>query len=304
MSMRFWKWSSEVVDVQQQIMRLRGEFAEMQQQAAQFRSEISELHSNLNLIQLDSVQQQRFLRESLLTLRYHSSINTPVNLAAPAKLKNIIPISKQFDLLQQIAPDAYAVWRPLLEVNEKAYDGLPVNSCSVSGHPMATLFRFFLVPYLRGRVLDIGCGPQSRPTYLEDYPVEAVYGVDPLSEPEDHPFHFIKGFAEYLAWEDDQFKVVVAATSLDHVLLLDKVFEEIYRVLSKDGVFIVWVGFVPGSMPYNPYQSTIDKVDDYHLFHFDRDWFLDAISPYFTVFEEYPVDKWSTFFALRSKKVV
>ena len=269
--MMFWKLREDLLTIRQQVLTV-------QQQAAAMRS--------------DTVQQA-------VALRYHTW-HRPNELPTQAtQLDDVLPLSEQLSRLKQLAPHAFAIWHPLLDVNENAYDGTPVDSCSVSGHPVATLFRFFLVPYLKGRVVDIGCGPQTIPTYLEDYHTEAIYGVDPLSEPEEHPFHFMKGFAEFLPWADDQFNLVVAATSLDHVLLLDKVFEEVSRVLSEDGFFVVWDGFIPDSKTYDPYSQDIEKVDAYHLFHFDRDSFLEAIKPYFTVFEELSVDGQSNFFVLR-----
>jgi SAM-dependent methyltransferase len=272
------------------VIELRKDIAAMQAQVADARNDIT------------GVQQEiTDLRKSYLTLRYHACFRPDESLPIAAKFNEVPPISEQLDLLQQLAPHAYAVWRPLLEVNEGAYEGLPIDSCSVAGHPMATFFRFFLTPYLKGRVLDIGCGPQPVPIYLEEYSVGLIYGVDPLSSPEKHPFNFIKGLAEYLPWANDQFKLAISATSLDHVLLLDKVFEEICRVLTRDGIFAVWEGFIPGSKPYDPYCNYIEKVDDYHLFHFDRNTFMDAIEPYFSVFEEFTMDAGHSFFALRPR---
>src|SRR5437764_511881 len=57
--------------------------------------------------------------------------------------------------LRRLAPRAFAVWHELLEVNAHAYEGFPIDSCSVSGHPMAEQFREFLRPYRNGAVLDI-----------------------------------------------------------------------------------------------------------------------------------------------------
>ncbi len=202
--------------------------------------------------------------------------------------------------LQRRAPRAFELWRKLLDVNAFAYRGCPADSCSVEDHPMADLFHCFLLPYWGGRALDIGCGPQPVPWYLHDYPLDQLYGIDPLATPEDHPFHFVKALAEGLPWADDQFDLVVAATSLDHVLLLDRTFEEVRRVLAPGGRFCVWVGFVEGAEPYDPYADHVEPVDDYHLFHFDRGWFIETIRQYFTVVERFEFDPphTSAFFCL------
>ena len=62
--------------------------------------------------------------------------------------------------------------------------------------------------------------------------------------------------AEYIPYENEQFDYVVLGTSLDHVLLLDKALDEMYRVLKKDGVLLVWAATlekVMESKPYDPY---------------------------------------------------
>jgi SAM-dependent methyltransferase len=304
----------EVSGVKQQMVELRSDFARMQRQMVELRSGFENMQQQITEHQgvcagmQQEITQRRselaVIRRCLLTLRYHGCCRLKEPTPSAAKQKRVAPMSEQFDHLRQLAPQAFALWRQLLEVNGETYMGFPIHSCSVGGHPMATLFRFFLAPYLRGRVLDIGCGPQPVPVYLEDHPVEALYGIDPLGEADEHPFHFAKGLAELLPWVDRQFNTVVAATTLDHVLLLDKVFEEVVRVLSDDGIFVVWVSFFPGAKPYDPYQKSVEKVDDYHLFHFDREWFMKVIEPFFTLFEEFTFDppETSSFLALRPRR--
>jgi len=189
--------------------------------------------------------------------------------------------------LEKLVPAAFFHWKALFEINRKAYTGFPTHSCSVRGHAMAELFQFFLAPYLAGRVLDMGCGPQPVPWYLEGFSHSHMAGIDPLPPSEgDHPFVFHQGVSEFLPWQDGVFDTVVAATSLDHVLLLDRVLEEIRRVMTPDGVLIVWVAFMEGALPYNPYHEGIQPVDDYHLFHFDRPWFEEVIRETFRIEEE------------------
>ena len=200
--------------------------------------------------------------------------------------------------LRELAPAACREWERLLEVNATAYAGFPTDSCSVDGHKVADRFRGFLRPYLTGTVLDIGCGPQPVPSYLAGFPTTWIAGVDPLAA--EHPFSFVQGTAEFLPWADGTFDTVVAATSLDHVLLLDVTFREIRRALKPGGVFVTWVSFVPGALPYNPYRPDVEPLDAYHLFHFDRDWFGAAVAADFDVIEMFD-DSGSTFVSLRSK---
>jgi SAM-dependent methyltransferase len=194
-----------------------------------------------------------------------------------------LPLANQFEQLEAMVPRTFRLWQGLLEYNRESYAGFPVHSCSVQGHPSAALFSCFVKAFLRGDVLDIGCGPQPVPLYLQHYAPDRVYGLDPISTADEHPFHFYQGVAEFLPWNDASFDVVIAATSLDHVLFLDKALREIHRVLKKDGEFLVWVAFVAGSSPYDPCASDIEPVDEYHLFHFSEAFFEAAIGDLFVV---------------------
>lgn len=319
------RMQEHVTEVQEQITQVQGHITKVQEQVSQVREHVTFVQEEVTSgavrqrvesleHRIASVEQQVTsiaeqmkqnmigIREALLALRYHTCVRPEEPLPPEAEIKEVVPISEQFDRLHKAAPLAYGVWRPILDVNRQAYAGFPIDSCSVPGHPMATLFRFFLTPYLKGRVLDIGCGPQPFPSYLEGHPIEASYGIDPVSEPDNHSFHFIKALAEYIPWADNQFNLVVAATSLDHVLLLDRALEEIFRVLRSDGIFAAWIGLVPGSKPYSPYGQEIENLDNFHLFHFDRGWFLDVIEAHFCIQEEFAVNTESVFFALRPKK--
>jgi len=83
--------------------------------------------------------------------------------------------------------------------------------------------------HILGKVLDVGCGPYAIPLYLQDYPTQLISSIDPLEPFETHPFEFVRGFAEFLPWNDSTFDVVIAATTLDHVIALDVALSEIRR---------------------------------------------------------------------------
>lgn len=222
----------------------------------------------------------------------------PPGEPAPAPRADRPSFEALFAELEARAPAAFALWRPLLDVNAAAYMGFPTHSCSVDGHPMAEAFARFLAPYLRGPILDIGCGPQPVPRYLAGVPVAELAGVDPLDAP--HPFAFARGVAERLPWDAERFSTVVCATSLDHVLLLDDALDEIRRVLRPGGRFVTWVSFTAGAKPYAPLTAP-ERLDAFHLFHFDRPWFLELLGQRFTLDEEYALEPGapSRFFAWR-----
>lgn len=228
----------------------------------------------------------------------------PPTAPTAAMFERPLALDDAYAELERLAPAAFRAWRRLVDVNAEAYEGFPIDSCSVEHHPLGELFRCFLTPYLRGRVLDVGCGPQPVPWYLEGHPLGAVYGVDPLGDAADHPFVFFRGIAEFLPWADGQFDLVVVGTSLDHVLLLDRALSEIRRVLTKPGGrAALWVSFVPGSPRYDPYAERVEPIDAYHLFHFDRPWFEEAIAPLFSVEERFffPAPQASAFYTLAPK---
>lgn len=193
------------------------------------------------------------------------------------------PIEDVFEDLRQKAPAAFEKWRPLLDVNAETFTGFPTHSCAVSGHPVGHFFKYYCRPQLRGAVLDIGCGPQPVPSYLDGYPLDLIRGIDPISEPDDHPFEFERALAESLPWPDESFDIAVSGTSLDHVLLLDESYSEIRRVLKAGGKFLVWVAFVEFAEDYDPYVTSIEPVDDFHMFHFTRESFERSVSEYFVI---------------------
>ncbi|MBN1942501.1 MAG: class I SAM-dependent methyltransferase [Phycisphaerae bacterium] len=217
---------------------------------------------------------------------YASVLPTPEMPSPAALLEKTVSLEEALERLEELAPAGFPVWQEAFHEGEKMYEGLPVDSCSLEGHAVAELFRLYLQPYLRGNVLDIGCGPQPIPRYLQStmYPCR-IHGLDPLGNSEEHPFDFYKGVAEFLPWESNQFDAVVVATSLDHVFLLDRSLEEIRRVLKPDGCLLLWVAFVKDAKPYDPYAKNVEKVDPYHLFHFDLPWFRELLERYYTFVE-------------------
>jgi hypothetical protein len=43
-------------------------------------------------------------------------------------------------------------------------------------------------------------------------------------------------------------------------------------------VFLLWIGSVPGSPPFDPYAPNFEPADEFHLFHFDVAWFEPLIA--------------------------
>jgi SAM-dependent methyltransferase/regulator of replication initiation timing len=206
-------------------------------------------------------------------------------------------IGEQREALKTVFPRLFPIWDELFGNAIAEYEKHPAASLSVEGNRSSAAFGKFLSLYAHGSVLDVGCGIQEFPSYLDGLVIDRLAGIDPLASELERKFEFVQGFAEFLPWKNDEFDLVVAATSLDHVVSLDMALGEIKRVLRPGGYFVTWVGFVAGAKPYDPTQPNIAPIDRFHLFHFDRDWFVELMTRYFTLEEEFALDFESHFFA-------
>jgi SAM-dependent methyltransferase len=221
--------------------------------------------------------------------------NSPLPVNAP--IADALSYDQVLERLSLKYERAFPIWLKLLKAAMQAYLDAPDANLSVEGSINADCFGNFVASYIKGRVLDIGCGIAKLPWYLRNYPLGSIAGLDPEVAPEEHPFLFVQGIAEYIPWEDHSFETVIIATSLDHVLSLKESLSEIKRVLSKEGHCIVWVGFIPGSQPYDPFAPDLTALDEYHLFHFDKQWFEELMKEYFICLEKVDVDGVSYFYA-------
>jgi SAM-dependent methyltransferase len=275
-------------EISDQMVALRDQMVALSDQMAVLRQEIAELKRSI-------------LRErSILSKRFES---VPKQIEEPTERARVRVRSFEHYLrrLESMFPDIFKIWHGLLETNCDAYHEAPDYHCSTEGHDVAQYFGFFIAPHLSGKVLDIGCGPQAIPSYLKDYPTELISAIDPIPPSDPHPFEFVRGLVEFLPWSDDTFDVVIAATSLDHVLSLDRAFSEIVKVLKPKGLFLAWVGFIEGSEPYDTSKPDLSPVDEYHLFHFAEGWFEDLATRWFVVKEKFNFDNLSYFYCLVPK---
>ncbi len=149
-----------------------------------------------------------------------------------------------YDFTPVPPPDAevqarWGLWEVLQANGEKAYEIDPPSSLSVGEREDASAFASFAG--LSGTVLDVGCGPQTLPSYALGMPGELV-GIDPLTGVQPREFAFVKGIAEYLPFADGTFDRVLFATSLDHVLSPALTLAEARRVTRPGGAVVVWLG--------------------------------------------------------------
>lgn len=224
----------------------------------------------------------------------------------PQLLEDALSLDESMAELEKIVPNAYKVWIKLFNDGKEAYMTDPVHNLCVDGNSMDKAFDVFGKLYLDkpGYLLDIGCGPQAVPSYLRNFPVGCIFGMDPLPPFENHPFTFSQHIAEFIPYKDEQFDYVVSGTSLDHVLLLDKAIDEMYRVLKKDGVLLIWAATqerVMESTAYNPYGKDVKAVDEYHMFHIAPQWFEQLMSDKWVKESHYSDRYRNHFYAFKKK---
>jgi len=258
------------------------------------------------IAQTSSVESNRKLNARLLTFRYHLKwLEDRRRVLAqedkPPRQAEATDLAAQFAQLEKMFPRVFPIWKSLFDAGAEEYLRRPVANLSLEGHPEAEAFRKFVYAYAEGHVLDIGCGPQPLPIYLRGLPLKRVAGIDPLPGTGKREFEFVQSVCEFLPWPDAEFDTVIVATSLDHVFSLDIALAEIKRVMSLHGVLLLWMGFVPGAQPYDLNAPNLQPIDEHHLFHFDRPWFLELIRQHFDLIEEVDWDGVSHFYALVKK---
>lgn len=176
------------------------------------------------------------------------------------------------DKLKQLEPEIFPTWMQLFENGKKSYYELTEASCSNEKNPYSLAFGSFINLHAKGRILDLGCGPFGLPTYLKNFPLEKISAIEPLPMEKKVDFEVVQGFAEFLPWPDSSFSAVISATSFDHVLSLETSINEIHRVLTPNGCFILWIASIAHSTHFDPKKRPVVAVDQYHLFHFDAVW--------------------------------
>ena len=240
------------------------------------------------------------LKDTLIELHEPASMSI-VATSRPQKCAGEWSLNSCKERLKQMASYAFKLYEVLENNNNACYVNEPTNSCAVAGHIEAFRFRKFIRRYLHGYVLDIGCGPQKIPAYLDGYDLSKIYGLDPLVPHEPYPFEFEQGIAEFIPWGDGSFNCVLLATSLDHVLLPDKVRSEVKRVLAENGYLLIWTSLDENADEYDPYSKDVKPHDTYHMFHYRKTSFETDMSDAFEKIEYFRSDNNNHFYAYKRK---
>jgi SAM-dependent methyltransferase len=131
----------------------------------------------------------------------------------------------------------WATWQALQRNGATSYQAAPELNLSVGSRPDARAFEEFC--RLSGSILDVGCGPQARPSYLAES-ADAV-GLDPLRGAEPRGLPLVQGLGEYLPFRSASFDHVLFATSLDHTIDPRRSLAEAVRCLKPTGRLSLWL---------------------------------------------------------------
>lgn len=135
-------------------------------------------------------------------------------------------------------------------VDEKKTTSILTNQLLVD-YLMDTTF------YFHGKLLDLGCGEKPY-KLIYDAICEHSVGVDVQTCVHEQKYVDVFANADNLPFEDDCFDTVLCTNVLEHVANAEKAFQEISRVLKKDGYLIMAVPFLypVHEAPYDYYRYT------------------------------------------------
>lgn len=173
-------------------------------------------------------------------------------------------------------------------------DGINLNTVKSEWNSMAAAYELFnnspdsysytiewpciqeLLPDLRGRsILDFGCGTGIFTFLLEKYYPSKIIGMDlseemlkiaiAKGEEKKSSAQFVLGDANKLAsYFDDTFDLVFSSTTTHYLTNLDELFENIRRVLKKDGTCVLSI--------IHPVYSALYPVEHGDTFPSDEEW--------------------------------
>ena len=117
--------------------------------------------------------------------------------------------------------------------------------------------------YSGKRILDIGCGPGGSLEWA-DMALERV-GLDPLARDyrrecntHNHKMQYVSAFAERIPFPDECFDVVSSLMSLKHIIGLEEAVNEVIRVTTRGGMFLL---HTPINRPPNRREPTMITLD-------------------------------------------
>jgi SAM-dependent methyltransferase len=187
---------------------------------------------------------------------------------------------------QELSSPEWKTWEQLQQNGVISYQADPANNLGVGYRKDFADFAEFC--QLRGNVLDVGVGPQVKPSHLE-YSAGGDFffvGIDPLEGDQPKSFEFIHGLGEYLPFRGELFDKVLFVTSLDHFIDPRAPLREAGRVVRSDGEVCVWLGEKDSDAPkplvthewYEKLTVPSGAEDPFHFKRFSSTEFLGYVA--------------------------
>jgi len=207
----------------------------------------------------------------------------------------------------------WQTWQQLQDNGMVSYQSDPEHNLAVGTRKDSQDFAKFC--HCSGLVLDVGCGPQSWPSYFKRTEETIYVGIDPLVQDVPGEFLKLKGLAEFLPFRARVFDHVLFATSVDHFVDPLAALKAAARVCKSTGEIDVWLGEkgvgVPSPAVSPEWYCQLRKPDLaedlFHIKRLSRDAFINiAVASGLTLVqtEVHAVDKYRTnyFYRLRSSR--
>ncbi len=146
------------------------------------------------------------------------------------------------ETLEELNTRLWTTWKELQRNGEMSYLNDPEHNLGIG--PRQDFLDFADFCNFNGSILDVGCGPQKKPTHMKYCGNENAFfvGIDPLIGEQPREFAFVQGLAEYLPLRENIFDQVLFVTTLDHFIDPKLPLLEALRVMKKDGGIFVWLG--------------------------------------------------------------
>lgn len=129
-------------------------------------------------------------------------------------------------------------------------------------------------------VLDIGCGAGGKTIYYASKGVKNIIGVEILEKYKDEAenlarkynlddkFEFVCADASKTPFEDETFDTIIMNDAMEHVDEPEKVLDECYRILKKNGK--LYLNFPPYNHPYGAHLSDAIGMPWVHVFFSEK----------------------------------
>lgn len=129
-------------------------------------------------------------------------------------------------------------------------------------------------------VLDIGCGAGGKTIYYASKGVEKIVGVEILGKYKEEAeelarkygmeekFEFVSADASNTPFEDESFDTIIMNDAMEHVDEPEKVLDECYRILKKNGK--LYLNFPPYNHPYGAHLSDAIGMPWVHVFFSEK----------------------------------